>query len=244
MSDVSRPLRLVQAGLRAVPEVVHTTGELRARAGGRSAYRATKRALDLTAAGVGLVALSPVMGLVATLVRVTSPGPALFRQTRVGRDGQPFTMLKFRTMTHGCSDELHRDYVRQLLAEEPPTASTPTALFKLEDDPRLTPLGRFLRRTSLDELPQLLNVLRGEMSLVGPRPVLPWERELLEERYAARFTVPPGMTGLWQTSGRSTLTMRQALDLDLEYVRRCGLMLDVQLLLRTCLVVMRPGDAG
>ena len=210
----------------------------------RPAYRVSKRGLDLGASAVGLVLLSPVLAVVAALVRLTSPGPALFRQTRVGRDGEPFTMLKFRTMTHGCSDELHRDYVQRLLAEDPGDASTPHTLFKLEDDPRLTPLGRLLRRTSLDELPQLVNVLRGDMSLVGPRPVLPWERELLEDRYAARFAVPAGMTGLWQTSGRSTLTMRQALDLDLEYVRRCGFALDVQLLLRTVLVVLRPGDAG
>jgi lipopolysaccharide/colanic/teichoic acid biosynthesis glycosyltransferase len=209
----------------------------------RRVYLGAKRSVDLVLAAPALLLLSPLMGLVALLVRLTSPGPALFRQTRIGRDGQPFTMLKFRTMTNGCSDELHRDYVRQLLSDDPPKSSTSNQLYKLGDDPRCTGIGRFLRRTSIDELPQLLNVLRGDMSLVGPRPVLPWEAELLQDRYAHRFRVSQGMTGLWQTSGRSTLTMRQALDLDLAYVARCGLLLDLRILLKTALVVLRPGDA-
>jgi len=152
-------------------------------------------------------------------------------------------MLKFRTMTDGCSDELHRDYVRQLLSNNASGSAASGRLFKLANDPRWTPIGRFLRRTSIDELPQLFNVLRGDMSLVGPRPVLPWEAELLHDTYAARFNVSQGITGLWQTSGRSALTMRQALGLDLEYVARCGLLLDLGILFKTVLVVLRPGDA-
>ncbi len=209
----------------------------------RRAYLAAKRSVDLVLASLTLVLLIPLMALVAVLVRLTSPGPALFRQPRVGRDGRLFTMLKFRTMTDGCSDEIHRDYVRQLLSNNASGSAASGRLFKLANDPRWTPIGRFLRRTSIDELPQLFNVLRGDMSLVGPRPVLPWEAELLHDTYAARFNVSQGITGLWQTSGRSALTMRQALGLDLEYVARCGLLLDLGILFKTVLVVLRPGDA-
>ncbi|GAA4715133.1 hypothetical protein GCM10025782_09570 [Pedococcus ginsenosidimutans] len=210
----------------------------------RLGYTVAKRVLDLVGAAVLLVLLSPLLALVALLVRAGSTGPALFRQTRVGRDGRPFTMVKFRTMKTGCSDVLHREYVKRLLEEDTAVATPATPVFKLDDDPRLTSLGKLLRRTSIDELPQLFNVLRGDMSLVGPRPVLPWERELLRGEYDDRFSVPPGMTGLWQTSGRSTLTMRQALELDLQYVRRCGFLLDLRLLLLTVRTVLRVGDAG
>jgi lipopolysaccharide/colanic/teichoic acid biosynthesis glycosyltransferase len=135
-------------------------------------------------------------------------------------------------------DRLHRDYVRQLL-EDPPTAPRgPDGLYKLVDDPRITPVGRWLRRASLDELPQLVNVLRGEMSLVGPRPVLPWEAALFGPRHSARFQVSPGITGLWQISGRNRLTMTQALDLDVEYVERQCLRLDLAILIRTIPVVL------
>ncbi|MGO4342619.1 sugar transferase [Pedococcus sp. 2YAF34] len=215
----------------------------------RLRYAIPKRMLDLVGAAVLVVLLSPLLGLVALLVRTGSPGPALFRQTRVGRGGTPFTMVKFRTMKTGCSDVLHREYVKRLLEDD--TAVHPTdgvspasAVFKLDEDPRLTSLGKLLRRTSIDELPQLFNVLRGDMSLVGPRPVLPWERELLRGEYDDRFAVPPGMTGLWQTSGRSTLTMRQALELDLQYVQRCGFLFDLRLLLLTVRTVLRVWDAG
>jgi lipopolysaccharide/colanic/teichoic acid biosynthesis glycosyltransferase len=194
-------------------------------------------------AALGLVVFIPLMAVVALAVRLTSPGPALFRQTRVGRDGRLFSMLKFRTMTRGCSDQLHRDYVCHLLSDDPSMPGAPSGAYKLGNDPRLTPIGGLLRRTSIDELPQLLNVLRGDMSLVGPRPVLPWEAELLSDRYANRFTVPPGITGLWQTSGRSILTMRQALDLDLAYVAHRGMVPDLRILLKTVLVVLRPGGA-
>jgi len=212
--------------------------------GRRLGYTVTKRSLDLVGAAVLVVLLAPLLALVGVLVRVGSSGPAFFRQTRVGRDGQPFTMVKFRTMKTGCSDVLHREYVERLLEDDAAAASPASAVFKLDDDPRLTSLGKLLRRTSIDELPQLFNVLRGDMSLVGPRPVLPWERELLRGEYDDRFSVPPGMTGLWQTSGRSTLTMRQALELDLQYVHRCGFLFDLRLLLLTVRTVLRVGDAG
>jgi lipopolysaccharide/colanic/teichoic acid biosynthesis glycosyltransferase len=151
-------------------------------------------------------------------------------------------MYKFRTMYAGSSDQLHREFVRQLLSQENPRAGGPTGLYKLEDDPRITPVGRWLRRTSLDELPQLFNVVLGQMSLVGPRPALPWEAELFNRRQRARFWVRPGITGLWQVSGRNSLTMPQGIELDLDYIRRQSVWLDLAILCRTILVVLMARD--
>jgi lipopolysaccharide/colanic/teichoic acid biosynthesis glycosyltransferase len=200
---------------------------------------AGSRVLDLLLAGLLLILLAPLMAVIAVLVRRTSPGPALFRQIRLGRDCRPFVMLKFRTMYVDADDRLHREYVRTLLVEPTAARSGPEGLYKLVEDPRVTPVGRWLRTSSLDELPQLINVLRGEMSLVGPRPVLPWEAALFSPRHRTRFQVRPGITGVWQTSGRNRLTMTQALDLDVEYVNRRSLRLDLLILARTIPVVLR-----
>ena len=194
---------------------------------------AAKRLIDLALSLTLIVVLSPLLLALCCLVRLTSSGPAFFRQERVGRNMRPFTMLKLRTMYVGNHDEIHRNYVTHLLSAEEPTANGDDGLFKLDADPRVTRMGAWLRRTSLDELPQLFNVLRGEMSLVGPRPVLPWEAELFEERYHRRFLVKPGISGLWQVSGRSRLTMREALELDIEYAGRQSLALDLSIILRT-----------
>jgi lipopolysaccharide/colanic/teichoic acid biosynthesis glycosyltransferase len=205
--------------------------------GQRTARRWSKRALDLMVSVPCLALLLPLLLVVAIAVRLSTPGPALFRQRRLGLDGRPFVLYKFRTMYHGCSDGPHRRYVRALL-----TSSTVQAgaggLYKLEGDDRITKAGRLLRRTSIDELPQLLNVIRGEMSLVGPRPALEWEAELFGDGHWQRFLVPPGVTGLWQVSGRNRLSMRQALDLDLEYVRRQSLVLDLAILFKTLPAVL------
>jgi lipopolysaccharide/colanic/teichoic acid biosynthesis glycosyltransferase len=200
--------------------------------------RGTPRTIDKIIAGVLLVALAPLMAALVVLVRCTSRGPALFRQVRVGKDEQPFEMLKFRTMYTDCDDRLHREYVRRLLTEPPTSTREAGGLYKLVDDPRVTPVGAWLRRSSLDELPQLINVLRGEMALVGPRPALPWEAAMFAPRHKKRFEVRPGITGLWQTSGRNRLTMMQALDLDVVYVERRCLVLDVAILCRTIRVVL------
>jgi lipopolysaccharide/colanic/teichoic acid biosynthesis glycosyltransferase len=200
-----------------------------------------KRALDVAVASVLIVVAGPLLLLLWCLVRSTSAGPALFRQERLGRDMRPFTMLKLRSMYAGNDDQLHRAYVSGMLSAEEEAAARNGALFKLVGDPRVTPLGGWLRRTSLDELPQLINVLRGEMSLVGPRPMLPWEAQLLAEPYRPRFTVKPGITGLWQVSGRSRLSMRRALELDVEYARRCCVILDLSILARTVPALFRGG---
>jgi len=205
-----------------------------ARGGARSlAARLAKRLIDLTVATACLVLLAPLLVLVAALIRLNTPGPALFRQTRLGRDRRPFVLYKFRTMYTGSPDEVHREYVRKLLTQDQPPDGGRPGVFKLERDERITPLGRLIRRTSIDELPQLLNVVRGDMSLVGPRPALQWEAEMFDAVYFRRFMVPPGLTGLWQVSGRNSLTMKQGLELDLEYVRRQGLALDLWILLKT-----------
>lgn len=205
-----------------------------------------KRALDVIISLAAIATLTPLLATLCVLTKWTSPGPALFRQERLGRDKRPFTMLKLRTMYCDASDQVHRDYVASLAAGDPIPATGPRGLLKLEADPRVTPPGAWLRRTSLDELPQLFNVLKGEMSLVGPRPVLPWEAELWPLTYPAytrRFEVKPGMTGLWQVSGRGRLSVGESIDLDAEYVQRRSLGLDLRILMRTLSAVLRGGAA-
>jgi lipopolysaccharide/colanic/teichoic acid biosynthesis glycosyltransferase len=172
----------------------------------------------------------------------TSAGPGLFRQQRLGRGRRPFTMLKLRTMRVNCDDAQHRQYVASQLSQHSPAADG-SGLHKMTADPRITRVGAVLRKTSLDELPQLINVLRGDMSLVGPRPVLADEADLFRPADSRRFEVRPGITGLWQVSGRSRLTMRQALDLDVEFVRRRSVLLYLQILLRTGPALLRGGAA-
>ena len=192
--------------------------------------RGARRALDVAGALTGLVATAPLLLGIALWVRSESPGPALFRDVRVGAGGRPFTLYKFRSMRLGGDDRAHRELIEAELRGEDTQQQGST---KLADDPRVTRSGRFLRRTSLDELPQLINVLRGEMSLVGPRPCLPWEAELFPPEFAGRFAVRPGMTGLWQVSGRSTVGTLDMLRLDLQYVRDRRFSLDLRILLWT-----------
>jgi lipopolysaccharide/colanic/teichoic acid biosynthesis glycosyltransferase len=167
------------------------------------------------------------MAAIAVLVRVTSPGPALFRQERIGRDGHAFTIWKFRTMYAGSDSRL------------PASNDADGVLFKLRRDPRVTPIGRILRRYSLDELPQLLNVLHGDMSLVGPRPPLPSEVEQYGDDVRRRLLVKPGLTGLWQVSGRSDLPWEECVRLDLRYVENWSISFDLLILARTLLAVVR-----
>jgi lipopolysaccharide/colanic/teichoic acid biosynthesis glycosyltransferase len=197
--------------------------------------RLLKRALDLLAAALILLLLLPTLLFVGLLVYLSSPGPILFRQRRVGLNGTSFMLLKFRTMYHGAPSAIHETYYRALIDG---TAAATGNTFKLHNDSRITPVGRVLRRLSVDELPQLINVLRGEMSLVGPRPPLPYEVSHYGPRELGRLCVPPGLTGLWQVSGRATLNFQQMIDLDLAYIERCSLWLDLQILARTPLVVL------
>ncbi|WP_223838394.1 sugar transferase [Saccharopolyspora pogona] len=202
--------------------------------------RSVVRGIDVVGAAVGLAVLAPLMLIVAGIIRLTSRGPALFRQRRVGQGGKPFTLYKFRTMRLGCSEEPLREMIaRELRAED----TSADGSFKLDRDPRITAVGSWLRRTSLDELPQLLNVLRGDMALVGPRPCLEWEAAMFPPEFADRSVVKPGLTGLWQVSGRSTIGTLDMLRLDLVYVRSCSLQTDLGILARTLPSMLR-GDGA
>jgi len=237
---VKRPASLRRPVLEAVSQDEDKL-VLRRPQTGRTAYRSAKRCLDVAVSATALVLLSPVLGLAALLVRRSSPGPVLFRQTRVGLGGQPFTMLKFRTMVDGCSDELHRDYVQRLLDPDQPAPDAAGTVFKLENDPRLTSVGRVLRRTSVDELPQLVNVLRGQMSLVGPRPLVVEDDRRVEGWYRRRLHLTPGITGEWQVFGAARIPLREMVTIDYLYVSNWSLWADIKILLRTipCVVGRR-----
>jgi lipopolysaccharide/colanic/teichoic acid biosynthesis glycosyltransferase len=192
--------------------------------------RGIKRALDVILALVGLVLALPLLAICMVAVRCESAGPVIFRQVRMGANGRRFWMYKLRTMYRGNDDAAHQRYVAQLIAG---TAERCGDIFKLADDPRITRVGRFLRHFSLDELPQLWNVLRGDMSLVGPRPPLPGETELYSAEAWQRLRVRPGITGLWQVSGRCQLTFDEMVALDIRYWTGWKLRSDVVILLKT-----------
>jgi exopolysaccharide biosynthesis polyprenyl glycosylphosphotransferase len=197
---------------------------------------ALKRVVDIGGALVGLIVLSPLFALVAALVKLESPGPVFFSQERVGRGGSLFQIFKFRTMVDGA--EKRRD---ELLSR---SVYSDARLFKVRDDPRITGLGRLLRRTSIDELPQLFNVLRGDMSLVGPRPPLFSEVVLYEDHHYARFDVKPGMTGPWQVAGRNGVTsFDEVIGLEAAYIQNWSVWADLQLLVKTIPVVVRMHGA-
>jgi len=216
------------------------TTQLRERASAGPLDRVAMRTVDVLASGFALLVLAPFLLGIALIVRATSKGPALLRQRRVGVDGRTFTVLKFRTMYVGLPDDAHRALIASELRGEV-TATNGSS--KLAGDRRITRCGAWLRRSSLDELPQLINVFRGEMALVGPRPCLPWEAEMFPPAYHARFAVKPGITGLWQVNGRSTLGTLEMLDLDVDYVSSQSFTGDVSILLRTIPVVLR-GDGA
>jgi lipopolysaccharide/colanic/teichoic acid biosynthesis glycosyltransferase len=195
------------------------------------------RVLDVVVSLVLLLLLVPVFLVLAIAIRLGSPGRVLYRQRRVGRDLEPFTVNKFRTMHSGAGHEKHREFVIGLIAGEQQAQSDEPNFFKIANDDRVTRVGRFLRKSSLDELPQLWNVLRGDMSLVGPRPPIPYEVEHYPPHWFDRFAVKPGMTGLWQVSGRSELTLEQMIALDVEYARTRSLWLNLKILARTVPVV-------
>ena len=189
----------------------------------------TKRGFDLVVALCLIVILAPLLLAIAIAVRLDSRGPALFRQERLGRGRRPFRVCKFRTMVHNAPNDLHREYIARLARGE----VEGDGLKKLVADPRVTRVGRILRRTSLDELPQLFNVVSGEMSLVGPRPAIEYELESYGPGHERRFEVRPGITGLWQVSGRNRLGFVEMLDLDIRYVEEMGPWTDLKILVRT-----------
>lgn len=207
--------------------------------------RVVKRASDIIISTLALVALAPVWIAVALLIKLDSRGPVLYRQERVGMDGRIFLFLKFRTMRADSDDRLHRDYQRRYIEGSPDTnlGDTSRPVYKLHADPRVTRVGRALRRLSLDELPQLLNVLRGDMSVVGPRPPIPYEVESYASWHRRRLDMKPGMTGLWQVSGRNRLSFEEMVRLDLFYIENWSLRMDLKIILRTLPVMLRGTDA-
>jgi len=202
----------------------------------RHRWQQAKRVIDPVLAGLILVVISPLMLLIALAIRLDSRGPVFFRQRRIGLRMRDFECLKFRTMIVDASPELHQRYIAELVSAD---GDGMDGLKKLTDDPRVTRVGRFLRSTSLDELPQLLNVLAGRMALVGPRPSIAYELEHYDAVHFDRFTVLPGMTGLWQVSGRNELGFREMLELDVRYARTTSPWVDLQILVRTPITLVR-----
>jgi lipopolysaccharide/colanic/teichoic acid biosynthesis glycosyltransferase len=203
-------------------------------------YDAFKRALDVVLAALVLVVFSPVWLVIAAAIRFSSPGPALFRREMVGQGGRRFTYFKFRTMREG-DDSHHREWLHAFVTRDAPYADGD---FKVRDDPRVTGIGAVLRRLSLDEVPQLINVLRGEMSVVGPRPPIPYEFDLYDEATKRRLAVKPGITGLHQVTGRSSVPFSTMLQIDLEYIERRSIPLDLSIMLRTPVVMLSGRGAG
>jgi lipopolysaccharide/colanic/teichoic acid biosynthesis glycosyltransferase len=229
-----------------------------AQSGGSRLVNASCRALDIVGSAVLLVLTAPLLGVIVIAIRLDSPGPAVFRQQRIGRNRKPFTVNKFRSMHNGAAHDRHREFVLRLIKGDPPQHDTPDReaagedapgnnpprpYYKMIADPRITRVGRALRRSSLDELPQLWNVLRGDMSLVGPRPPIPYEVEHYPPAWFDRFAVKPGITGLWQVSGRSSVTLEEMVRLDIEYARRRTLWLNLRILMRTMPAVLSTKGA-
>jgi len=206
-----------------------------------------KRVMDIAGSLIGLVFFSPLMFLTAIAIKVTSSGPVIFKQFRLGQRGIHFAFYKFRSMQSNGDDQIHRDYVTHLIKgdlEKINQGDEGAPLYKLKSDPRVTPVGKIIRKTSIDELPQFLNVLKGEMSLVGPRPPIPYEVEKYESWHLRRILeVKPGVTGLWQVDGRSTTSFDDMVRLDLRYVQNWSLWLDIKILLKTVKVVLCPRGA-
>lgn len=197
-------------------------------------YRKRKRGLDILGSAILLVLFAPLLLVIALLVKLTSPGPVFYVSTRIGRGGRPFGFIKFRSM-YVDADKRLAD-LKEANEKDGP-------IFKMKNDPRITPIGRFLRKYSLDELPQLFNVLKGDMSLVGPRPPIPHEVEQYNDYCLERLSVRPGLTCYWQIMGRSNLSFQEWMELDHKYLREMGLWTDLKILLKTPLAVLK-GDGA
>lgn len=208
-----------------------------------------KRAIDITGSIAALTIFSPVFLIIPLLVKFSSKGPILFRQDRVGRYGENFTFLKFRTMYVNNDVSIHQEYIKKFICEQKSYADEKgngdkTCTYKIKDDPRITLVGRFLRKTSLDEFPQFINVLKGEMSLVGPRPPIPYELNNYDIWHRRRVLEnKPGITGLWQVNGRSSTTFDEMVRLDLQYIRHWSLLLDLKIIVKTPFAVLNGRGA-
>jgi lipopolysaccharide/colanic/teichoic acid biosynthesis glycosyltransferase len=200
-------------------------------------YLHLKRVIDVVLCATALLVLLPFLVALALAIKLHSPGPVLFRQTRVGKDGKTFTFLKFRSMRVNADTSIHRAHMEQLIKNGSSMPANGKSA-KLEGDPRITGLGRILRKTSLDELPQLINVLQGEMSLVGPRPPIPYEVELYQAWHKRRFEVLPGITGWWQVKGRNRVSFDDAMRMDVFYVDHLSFWVDLKIVILTPLAML------
>lgn len=207
-------------------------------------YQRMKRAVDLIAASACLLLFGLLMLLIALAIKLHSPGPVFYRQQRIGKHGRPFIMLKFRSMRVGSDSAVHRQHMRRLIRENLRPQDLGVASLKLPFDPRITGVGKILRKLSLDELPQLINVLRGDMSIVGPRPPLPYEYDLYDEWHKQRLEVAPGITGLWQVTARNLVAFEDMVKLDLMYIATMSLWLDLKIMLWTPLEMVRGKGGG
>lgn len=242
------PQRLERSGLGPASEVEITpwpsTG-----AGDRVPSQIAKRVLDYVLATLFLVLTAPFFLVIAAFIKLTSPGPVFFMQDRVGKNGKTFPFYKFRTMKHNADDSVHREFSREFICASKKTNGTAAhgtngaKVYKLTRDPRVTAIGQFLRRTSLDELPQLFNVLRGEMSLVGPRPPVVYELEHYQDWHKQRLAVRPGITGLWQVSGRSSVPFDEMVLLDLYYIEHRSTLMDLRIMAKTLPVMLLGSGA-
>jgi lipopolysaccharide/colanic/teichoic acid biosynthesis glycosyltransferase len=224
--DAERPDR--EADAKLYPE-------LSGRSSKKRASMIVKRAIDIVGSGILLLVLSPILAAVALAIKLTSKGPVIFEQERLGQFGKGFKCLKFRTMSTNNDPKIHREFVQKFIAgTDEKNDQTEPAVYKITNDPRITSIGGFLRKTSLDELPQFWNVLRGEMSLVGPRPPVPYEFEVYDLWHRRRvLEVKPGVTGLWQVSGRSRTCFDDMVRLDLRYSQSWSIWLDLKILMAT-----------
>ena len=199
-----------------------------------------KRLFDVLVSLTAIVVLLPLFALIAVGIKFSSPGPVFFKQTRIGKEGRPFDFYKFRSMHAGNVDARHQEFVQNFIKEgcaEQKPAKDEINVFKITNDPRIFPFGKFIRKTSLDEFPQFFNVLKGDMSLVGPRPCLPYEWEIYEPWHKSRLNCLPGCTGMWQALGRSTVSFKEMVLLDLYYVSNMSIFLDLRIVLNTFPVI-------
>jgi lipopolysaccharide/colanic/teichoic acid biosynthesis glycosyltransferase len=200
-----------------------------------------KRLIDVIFSGIGIVFISPLILFFAILIKVNSPGPVFFKQERVGYGGKMFTMFKLRTMKQNSDTSIHKKYLSKLIhADDNADATSSTGVMKkLENDSRIVPFGNFMRKAGIDELPQLINVLFGDMSLIGPRPPISYEVDEYKNWFSDRFDIVPGLTGLWQVSGKNNLTFHEMIRLDIQYIRNQSFGMDLKILLLTPVAILK-----
>jgi lipopolysaccharide/colanic/teichoic acid biosynthesis glycosyltransferase len=201
-----------------------------------------KRILDVLISSIALIFLLPILTIIAIAIRLDSPGGFIFSHRRIGKDGRPFNVFKFRSMTAGCDEKDHLEYLQKLIENEQQKANRKRPYRKRDCDPRVTRVGSFLRTYYLDELPQLWNVIKGEMSLVGPRPHVIMEVDHYNEEQRRRLSVKPGLTGLWQATGKANCTFSELIQLDLDYIDNWSLKLDFQIIFYTFVTITKGGE--